>query len=178
MTSLYSHDIVCFILVDYQTGLWEKYLVTGDWSQSSSLWTQLLIFLYRSFWNFAGVLVMVWRFASAFGVILPWSFVNFFHFFDLGIFFSGQIIIRIDTLWAQLLLDFLLDHFETMYTCSTWSVDAHVVLGLFSINFFYLFVYFFFQVQLIFEYISYGRNSSQRFTTVILKLCILVLYGL
>ena len=22
-------------LVDYQTGLWEKYLVTGDWSQSS-----------------------------------------------------------------------------------------------------------------------------------------------
>ena len=24
-----------FILVDYQTGLWEKYLVTGDWSQSN-----------------------------------------------------------------------------------------------------------------------------------------------
>ena len=23
-----------FILVDYQEGLWEKYLVTGDWSQS------------------------------------------------------------------------------------------------------------------------------------------------
>ena len=23
-----------FILVDYQTGLWEKYLVTWDWSQS------------------------------------------------------------------------------------------------------------------------------------------------
>ena len=35
MTSLYSHDIFCFILVDYQTGLWEKHLVTGDWSQSS-----------------------------------------------------------------------------------------------------------------------------------------------
>ena len=32
----YSHDIFsCFILVDYQTGLWEKYLVTGDWSQST-----------------------------------------------------------------------------------------------------------------------------------------------
>ena len=25
-----------FILVDYQTGLWEKYLVTGDWSQSKN----------------------------------------------------------------------------------------------------------------------------------------------
>ena len=23
-----------FILVDYQTGLWEKYLVTGNWNQS------------------------------------------------------------------------------------------------------------------------------------------------
>ena len=36
MTSLYSHDISFgFILVDYQIGLWEKYLVTGDWSQSN-----------------------------------------------------------------------------------------------------------------------------------------------
>ena len=35
MTSLYSHDIF-FFLVDFQTGLWEKYLVTGDWSQSRS----------------------------------------------------------------------------------------------------------------------------------------------
>ena len=26
--------ILGFILVDYQTGFWEKYLVTGDWSQS------------------------------------------------------------------------------------------------------------------------------------------------
>ena len=35
VTSLYSNDIFFgFILVDYQTGLWEKYLVTGDWSQS------------------------------------------------------------------------------------------------------------------------------------------------
>ena len=33
--SLYSHDIyIFFILVNYQTGLWEKYFVTGDWSQS------------------------------------------------------------------------------------------------------------------------------------------------
>ena len=25
--------------MDYQTGLWEKYLVTGDWSQSRGVWT-------------------------------------------------------------------------------------------------------------------------------------------
>ena len=38
MTSLYSHDIFFgFILVAYQTGLWEKYLVTGDWSQSRDI---------------------------------------------------------------------------------------------------------------------------------------------
>ena len=39
VTSLYSHDIFCCILVDYQTGLWEKYLVTEDWSQSTNLRT-------------------------------------------------------------------------------------------------------------------------------------------
>ena len=27
----------CFILVDYQTRLQEKYLVTGDWSQSNAV---------------------------------------------------------------------------------------------------------------------------------------------
>ena len=55
--------------------------------------------------------------------------------------FSGQITIRI-TLWAQLLLEFSTEHFETMHTCSTWSVDVHAVLGLsslFFVNFFLLF---------------------------------------
>ena len=67
-------------------------------------------------------------------VILPLFFINFFYFFDV-VFFSGQITIRIDTLWAQLLLEFSTDHFETMHTCSTWSVDVHVVLGI-SFHFF------------------------------------------
>ena len=36
MTSLYSHDsFFGSILVDYQTGLSEKHLVTENWSQSS-----------------------------------------------------------------------------------------------------------------------------------------------
>ena len=35
-----------FILVDYQTGLWEKYLVTRDWSQSSFFPTPFFPKLY------------------------------------------------------------------------------------------------------------------------------------
>ena len=38
VTSLYNHDIFfvfVFILEDCQTGLCEKYLVTGDWNQST-----------------------------------------------------------------------------------------------------------------------------------------------
>ena len=46
--------------------------------------------------------------------------------------FSAQFTIRIDTLWAQLLLEFSTDHFELMHTCSTWSVGMHLVLGLSS----------------------------------------------
>ena len=57
-------------------------------------------------------------------------FINFVYFFDLV--FLGSIAIRIDTLWAQLLLEFFTDHFETMHTCFTWSVDVQVILGLSS----------------------------------------------
>ena len=44
-------------------------------------------------------------------------FIFFFSFFFL--LFPGSICIRIDTLWAQILLEFSTDHFETMHTCST-----------------------------------------------------------
>ena len=60
--------------------------------------------------------------------------INIFSTF-LTLFFPGQFIIRKDTLWAQLLLEFSTDHFETMYNCFTWSIDVHVVLGLSSLYF-------------------------------------------
>ena len=64
-----------------------------------------------------------------------WTSCFFIKFFYL-VFFSGQITIRIeDTLWAQLLLEFSPDHFETMHTCSSWSVHVQVVLGLSSLYF-------------------------------------------
>ena len=71
---------------------------------------------------------IVWKCACGFGIILVLFFINFFHFFDLVFFFSGPISIRIDLLWAQLLLDFSTDRLETMHTCS--DEDEHVVLGL------------------------------------------------
>ena len=78
----------------------------------------------------------------------------FFNFFDLV--FPGLITIRIDTLWAQLLLEFSTDHFENMHTSSTLSVDVHVVLGssshyVLSTFFSLLFRLSFFQVRLLLE---------------------------
>ena len=67
--------------------------------------------------------------------------VIFYQLFPL--FQHRQISIRIDTLWVQLILEFSTDHFETIHTCSTWSEDVHVVLGLSSRYFYQLFFYFF-----------------------------------
>ena len=106
-------------------------------NEMGSLWTQLLFnFFYPIFLKLCrcfchGLKMYIWFWGYP-----PEIFINFFHFFNL-VFFTGQI--RIDTLWAQLLLEFSTDHFETMHTCSTWSVDAHVLLGLFSFYFYQLF---------------------------------------
>ena len=43
----------------------------------------------------------------------------------------------------QLFLDFSTDHLETMHTCSTWSEDVHVILGLFCHYFLFNFLHFF-----------------------------------
>ena len=41
-----------FISVDYQTGLWEKYLVTADWSQSKSVGTHYENRPIQIYWEF------------------------------------------------------------------------------------------------------------------------------
>ena len=71
------------------------------------------------------------RCACPFWVIIPSFFYQLFPFFRC---FSGSISIRIDNLWVQIILEFSTNHFETMHTCSTWSIDVHVVLGLWSID--------------------------------------------
>ena len=54
---------------------------------------------------------------------------TFFFFFFFYLFFSRSISIRIDTVWAQLFLEFSTIHFKTMHICSTWSEDVSAVLG-------------------------------------------------
>ena len=58
-------------------------------------------------------------------------FIHFFPLFGLS-FFPGPISIGIDTLWAQLLLEFSTNRFETMHICSISSEDVYVVFGLSS----------------------------------------------
>ena len=81
----------------------------------NSSYSSLTLPVFRSW--FEDVL-MFWGYS-------PVIFINLFHFFDL-------VFSRSDTLWAQLLLEFSTDHFETVHICSTWSADVHVVLGLSS----------------------------------------------
>ena len=85
--------------------------------------------LYRFFQNFTGVMVMVWRYACGLDIILRYFFFlqvelshfssiihnNFFCKLDLVIFQALYITKRIDRdiLWAQLLLQFYTDSFET-----------------------------------------------------------------
>ena len=44
--------------------------------------------LYRSLWNFTGILIMVWRYACGFYRILMLFFFQNFHIFNLDFFFS------------------------------------------------------------------------------------------
>ena len=52
-------------------------------------------------------------------------FYQLFPFFDL-VFFPGPISIETDALWAQFLLEFSTNHFETMHIYSKLSEDVRV----------------------------------------------------
>ena len=125
-------------------------------NEMGSLWTQLLLQFLTNL--FETLLIFLW-WSEDVHLVLGLSSHIFFFFlstssnFRLIFFFSGQITIRIDAFWTQLLLRFSTDHFETTHTCSTWFVDVHVVLGLSYHYFFNNFFYFldFFQVRLLLE---------------------------
>ena len=81
--------------------------------------------LYQSFWNFAHVFSMVWRCASGLDIILALIFVTFstlgtLSFSDLRFY---ENVVTVGTLWAQLLIQFYTDLFETLYMFSPWSWD-------------------------------------------------------
>ena len=109
-----------------------------------------------------------------FGVILL-LFYQLFPFYRLS--FSS---IRIDILWAQLLLDFSTDQLETMRACSTWYEDVRVALGL---TCHYLFLNFCTFSTLCFRcdtmtWVACGRNYSDSFAPNVLKLCRCFCHGL
>ena len=134
-------------------------------NEMGSLWTQLLLQfltdLFETLQVFChGLKICIW-FCGYHHVI----FYQLFPLFRLS-FFSGQITIRIDILWAQILLEFSTDHLKTRHTCSTWSEDVHVVLGL-SCHYLFSTFCFFFQLSF-FSYdtimwVTCGRNSSYSF---------------
>ena len=101
------------------------------YNELGSLWTQLFLqFLTDHFETLQVFLSWSEDVHVVFGLSSHYFLSTFPTFFTY--FFPGQIIIRIDTMWAQLLLEFSTDHFETMHTCFTWSVDVHMVLELSS----------------------------------------------
>ena len=85
--------------------------------------------LYRFFWNFVHVFAMVWRCAHSLDIILELIFVTFstlwtLSFSDLRFYESLE---TMGTLWAQLLIQFYTDHYETLHMFLPWSGDVHVV---------------------------------------------------
>ena len=131
---------------------------------------------HRSFWNYAHLFFVACRCACGLVLILPLYFINFFLLFRLG--FLGSITIRIDTLWTQFLPEFSTDHFETMHTCFTRSVNVYALLRLSSHKFYLLFPIFrlkFFQVRLVYIYILRAQLLLD-FPLIIWKVCKLVLH--
>ena len=94
--------------------------------------------LYQSFWNFAHDFSMVWRCACGLDIILAFIFVTFStlrtsSFSDLRFY---ENVVTVGTLWAQLLIQFYTDLFETLYMFSPWSWNAeHVPRGVQMSNF-------------------------------------------
>ena len=99
----------------------------------------------QSFWNFTGVFIMVWRCACAFYRTLNFFFFfSLFHIFNLDFFcivVHGSEFI-VGTLWAQLLLQFLISPSEILQVSSSWSENVHVLFTE-SLNYFFFFFIFF-----------------------------------
>ena len=89
------------------------------------------IVLYQTFWNFAAVLSWSEDVHVLLGLSSHHLFLSTFSLFiDV---FQVPVSISLGTSWVQLILEFPTHHFQTMrHTCSTWSEDVRVVLGLSS----------------------------------------------
>ena len=80
------------------------------------------------FWNFADVFSMEWRYAC--GLVMILYFFSLFLLCELGLFFCHEMVSKcIDkgTLWAQLLLQFSFNCFETLQMFSEWNENVRRV---------------------------------------------------
>ena len=86
-------------------------------------------FLYRSFWNFAHVFTMVWRYACVLDIIFELNFVTLFTLWTLS--FSDhrlyESVQTVGTLEAQFLIQFHTYLYATLHIFFPWFEDVHVV---------------------------------------------------
>ena len=91
--------------------------------------------LYWSFLNFVYVFTMVWRCAYGLDIILELILVTFSTLWTLSLsdlrFYES--LETVGTLWAQLLIQFYTDLYETLHMFLPWSGDVHVV-WIYSLN--------------------------------------------
>ena len=91
--------------------------------------------LYQSFLNFAHVFSMVWKCACGLGIILALIFLTFSTLWTLS--FSDlrfdENVVAVSTLWAQLLIQFYTNLYETLHMFLPWSGDVHMI-WIYSLN--------------------------------------------
>ena len=96
--------------------------------------------LYQSFWNLAHVFSLVWRCAYGLDIILAFIFVTFstlrtLSFSDLRFY---ENVVTVGTLWAQLLIQFYTDLYETAHVFAmVWrcACGLDIILELIFVTF-------------------------------------------
>ena len=151
----------------------------------NSSYSFALIILKLCRWLLHGMKMCIWFLSN-----LP---MIFSYFFSCSVKFSlksdGQLQI-VGTLWNQPLLQFCIDHFETLQSSSTWIEDMHVI---FCSNFLSFYFFFFFSLFCLFglsqflirssmfnyrQWVLCDINSSYSFALIILKVFRCILHGM
>ena len=108
---------------------------------------------------------MVWRCVCGLDIIVR-LFLLLFPHCELS-HFTPQYINSGYLLWAQLLLQFCTDRFETLHMFSSWYEDVHVVWVWLLENF----SYFFYIVNLVFFHSQYIGNGYLLWAQLLLQFC-------
>ena len=141
----------------------------------SVLWAQLLTILYQSFWNFAGVFIMVWGCACGFGYNCKIIFYHLFHFVNLVIFRpqcidSGYLVSATP---HTIFWNFA----HVFFMVRRCACDLDVILALiFPLGELFHFLTSGY-MKVLWQWVPCERNSSYNFIPIFLKLCTCYLHG-